>query len=206
MSELLSKDPWKSVTSRNGIPADELISMLQKSIRRGDEKNALVAAYEMHITSPQLADKLWRRLLCISVEDIGFGNTDAPKTIWSMYKMHSNFPYPAGDQPIFFVSAVRYLCRSVKDRSSDQLKFMLEENFRHGYVPQVPDYTYDMHTVHGRELGRGNLHFLNEASLVVPELDEPWVRDLHAKYLDYCKLEEQTTGRPLVEAFLNMQW
>lgn len=206
MSEMLTQDPWASVTSRNGIPADELISMLQKSIRRGNEKNALIAAYEMHISSPQLADKMWRRLLCISVEDIGFGNTEAPKTVWALYKMRQHYPYPAGDQPIFFVYAVRYLCRCVKDRSSDNLKYMIEQKFQHGYVPEVPDYTYDMHTVKGREMDRGVLHFLEEASYVTPELDEPWVRNLHKAFIDYCKLAEQTGGRPLVDAFLNTRW
>ena len=38
------KDPWSGVTSRNGIPADELTSMLRGAIRRGEEKTALAAA------------------------------------------------------------------------------------------------------------------------------------------------------------------
>lgn len=70
----MSYDPWSNIQSRNGIPGDELISMLQKSIRRGLEENALAAAYEMYITSPQFHEKMWRRLLAISVEDVGFGN------------------------------------------------------------------------------------------------------------------------------------
>lgn len=204
MSELLIRDPWADVTSRNGIPADELISMLQKSIRRANEKNALIAAYEMHITSPQLSDKLWRRLLCISVEDVGFGNVDAPETIWALYKMRRSFPYPAGDQPIFMVYAIRYLCRCTKDRSSDNRKFILEKRFARGYVPEVPEYAFDMHTVKGREMGRGNLHFLEEASLVREELDADWVRDLHREYIAFCKKEQE--GADLVDAFLNCCW
>ena len=53
----MSYDPWSNIQSRNGIPGDELISMLQKSIRRGLEENALAAAYEMYITSPQFHEK-----------------------------------------------------------------------------------------------------------------------------------------------------
>ena len=74
----MSYDPWSNIQSRNGIPGDELISMLQKSVRRGLEENALAAAYEMYITSPQFHEKMWRRLLAISVEDVGFGDTHAP--------------------------------------------------------------------------------------------------------------------------------
>ncbi len=41
MSEFMSYDPWASITTRNGLPGDEIISMLQKSIRRGIEMNAV---------------------------------------------------------------------------------------------------------------------------------------------------------------------
>ena len=48
----MSYDPWSNIQSRNGIPGDELISMLQKSIRRGLEENALAAAYVLHARNP----------------------------------------------------------------------------------------------------------------------------------------------------------
>lgn len=206
MSELLPYDPWAGVTSRNGIPGDELVSMLQISIRRAEEKNALIAAYEMHITSPQLSDKMWRRLLSISVEDIGFGDPHAPELIWSLYKMRREFPYPGGDQTILFVYAIRYLCRCRKERTSENLKNMLIKKFERGYVPQAPDYAFDMHTVKGCEMGRDDIHFLQEASLVIPEVDLPWVRRLHDEYIDFCKKERATSGKPLVQAFLDSRW
>jgi replication-associated recombination protein RarA len=199
-------DPWEGVLSRNGIPSDELISMLQKSIRRAEVKNALIAAYEMYITSPQLSDKMWRRLLSISVEDIGFGDPHAPELILSLYKMQRKFSYPAGDQSIFFVFAIRYLCRCKKERSSDNLKCMIAGKFASGYIPEVPDYTYDMHTVQGREMGRGEMHFLEEASQVTPELDLPWVRRLHKEYIDFCKKSHTSSAESLIESFLKSHW
>ena len=66
-------DPWSKITTRNGYACDEVISALQKSIRRGLEEQACMFAYELYISSPQLEEKLWRRLLTISVEDIGMG-------------------------------------------------------------------------------------------------------------------------------------
>ena len=69
MSEFMSYDPWAEITTRNGYAGDEMVAMLQKAIRRGKEEDALHAAYEMYITSPQFEKKLWRRLLCISVEE-----------------------------------------------------------------------------------------------------------------------------------------
>ena len=118
----MSYDPWSNIQSRNGIPGDELISMLQKSIRRGIEENALAAAYEMYITSPQFHEKMWRRLLAISVEDIGFGNTQAPIEVYTLFKMAQEFPYSDGDQPMFFMHAIRYLCRCTKERTTDNIK------------------------------------------------------------------------------------
>ena len=91
MSEFMSYDPWAEITTRNGYAGDEMVAMLQKAIRRGKEEDALHAAYEMYITSPQFEEKLWRRLLCISVEDIGFGNPDAPNLVYTLFKMRQEF-------------------------------------------------------------------------------------------------------------------
>ena len=46
-------DPWSKITTKNGYAGDEVISALQKSIRRGLEEQACMFAYEMYISSPQ---------------------------------------------------------------------------------------------------------------------------------------------------------
>ena len=139
MSEFMSYDPWAEITTRNGYAGDEMVAMLQKAIRRGKEEDALHAAYEMYITSPQFEEKLWRRLLCISVEDIGFGNPDAPNLVYTLFKMRQEFPYNDGDRPMFFVHAIRYLCRQKKERSSDHVKNLLNHEFEVGTKFEVPD-------------------------------------------------------------------
>lgn len=53
-------DPWARTRTRNGLAADEVISALQKSIRKGKERAACEFAYEMYISSPQMEEKLWR--------------------------------------------------------------------------------------------------------------------------------------------------
>ncbi len=163
-------DPWSRITSRNGIPVDELISTLQKSIRRALEKDAVMVAYEMYISSPQLEEKLWRRLLAISVEDIGFGDINAPAIVNSIFQIQQNFPYNDADKPIFFVHAIRYLCSCKKDRDSDYLKNIAIKSFERGFVPEIPDYAIDMHTQRGILLGRDETHFLEYASQVRNEL------------------------------------
>ena len=162
-------DPWSKITTRNGYAGDEVISALQKSIRRGLEEQACMFAYELYISSPQLEEKLWRRLLTISVEDIGMGNPMAAIMVNNLYQMSREFDYSDGDRPMYFIHAIRYLCQSEKDRSSDLLKNICIKSFAMGKLPEIPDYALDKHTVRGAEMGRDSFHFLNEASKVIPQ-------------------------------------
>jgi replication-associated recombination protein RarA len=202
----MSYDPWAGVTTRNGISGDEIISMLQKSIRRGLEHNALCAAYEMYITSPQFEDKMWRRLLSISVEDIGFGDVHAPELIYTLSNMRKEFLYNDGDRPMFFVHAIRYLCRQQKERSSDNVKNMVIKDFAHGRTVTVPDYAYDLHTRKGREMGKTELDFLTDSSRVIPQLAGEDIKKIYQEYLDYCKKEKEDTGKPDVQPFEYNSW
>lgn len=77
-------DPWQKVKTIGGFDADLVISALQKEIRRGNEENAVLIAYEMFSTSLPLEDFLWTRLHVISVEDIGFANPEAPMMIMAL--------------------------------------------------------------------------------------------------------------------------
>lgn len=163
------QDPWAKIKTRNNLAGDEVISALQKSIRRGNEKAACEFAYEMYITSPQFEEKLWRRLLAISVEDIGMGNPLAAIMVNNLNTMRKEFQYNESDRAMFFIHAIRYLCSSEKDRSSDLLKNIVIKSFAMGYVPEIPDIALDKHTTRGKEMGRGSEHFLHEASKVVPQ-------------------------------------
>ncbi|WP_294578064.1 hypothetical protein [uncultured Thomasclavelia sp.] len=178
-------DPWSKIKTRNGYAGDEVISALQKSIRRGLEEQACMFAYELYISSPQLEEKLWRRLLTISVEDIGMGNPMAAILVNNLYQMSREFDYSDGDRPMYFIHAIRYLCQSEKDRSSDLLKNICIKSFAMGKFPEIPDYALDKHTVRGQQMGRDSFHFLNEASKVYPqkEVDNDY-KERYAKILE----------------------
>lgn len=178
-------DPWSKITTRNGYAGDEVISALQKSIRRGLEEQACMFAYELYVSSPQLEEKLWRRLLTISVEDIGMGNPMAAIIVNNLYRMSREFEYADGDRPIYFIHAIRYMCQSEKDRSSDLLKNICIKSFAMGKFPEVPDYALDKHTQRGQAMGRDSFHFLNEASKVIPqkEIDNDY-KERYAKILE----------------------
>ena len=178
-------DPWSKITTRNGYAGDEVISALQKSIRRGLEEQACMFAYELYVSSPQLEEKLWRRLLTISFEDIGMGNPMAAVVVNNLYRMSREFDYADGDRPIYFIHAIRYMCQSEKDRSSDLLKNICIKSFAMGKFPEVPDYALDKHTQRGQAMGRDSFHFLNEASKVIPqkEIDNDY-KERYAKILE----------------------
>jgi replication-associated recombination protein RarA len=174
------QDPWTRVRTLHDLPADEVISALQKEIRRGHTENAALLAYEMLITSPEMEAYLWHRLQVISVEDIGYGNLQAPVLIETLYQMHQRIPRPRGDRYLFAIHAVRVLCQSHKERGSDELlNWIAQAVDMQGILPEIPDYALDMHTRRGQDMGRDYAHFLKEASKVAPEIP-----DRDTTYLD----------------------
>lgn len=178
-----AQDPWTRTRTLHDFPADEVISAVQKEIRRGHTENAALLAYELLISSPELEEYLWGRLQVIAVEDIGFGAVQAPILIEALYQMHSRIPRLRGDRYLYAIHAVRYLCGCQKERGSDDLLNWIARAVENGTAqPTIPDYAIDMHTRRGQEMGRGYEHFLNEASLVFPELPD---RDF--TYLDRLK-------------------
>ena len=162
-------DPWCNVKSRNGFAADEVASTLQKSIRRADLDTAVRFAYEMYLTSREMEDMLWTRLCVISVEDVGGGAWEAPVLVDTLNRMRSSLPLGHTDRPLFFIHAIRYLCSREKSRASDLLKNIVEEEFRQGILPKLPDVAFDMHTARGRSMGRDLAHFYQEARVVTPK-------------------------------------
>jgi replication-associated recombination protein RarA len=165
------QDPWVKVRTRHDFPADEVISALQKEIRRSNTENAALLAYEMATTSPQMEAYLWRRLLAISVEDIGWGDLQAPVLVHTLCQISESFDQSAGERLLFAVHAVRYLCACPKDRSSDEMTIWIKRGVEEGrLLPSIPDYALDMHTARGSQMGRGVRHFLEEGAKLIPEL------------------------------------
>jgi replication-associated recombination protein RarA len=165
------RDPWVDVRTHHGLPADQVISALQKEIRRGHAENAVLLAYELSLTSASLDDFLWQRLMIISVEDVGFGEPSAPVLIETLYRMSRRFGRLGAERTLFAVHAVRLLCRCQKDRSTDEmLNWMTRAVEEDGLRPTIPDYALDVHTAAGRALGRGARHFYEQGARLAPEL------------------------------------
>ena len=164
-------DPWQRTTTEHGFAADEVISALQKSIRRGLVDNALLLAWEMYVTSPEMEEMLWSRLGVISVEDVGAGNLNAPILVNTLFEMHKRYPRPSHDRFLFPAHAIRVMASGPKDRTTDDMVNWAKHSIGLGErLPEIPDFALDMHTRRGAEMGRDYRWFMDVASEVRPEI------------------------------------
>ena len=166
-------DPWQRTSTEHGFAADEVISALQKSIRRGLVDNALLLGWEMYVTSPEMEAMLWSRLCVISVEDVGLGNAQAPILVNTLFEMHRRYPRPEHDRFMFAAHAIRVMAGGPKDRTTDEMASWARQSVRLGErLQEIPDAALDMHTRRGQEMGRDYRWFVEEASRVIPEIPD----------------------------------
>jgi replication-associated recombination protein RarA len=163
-----SEDPYSQILSPHGIRVDDLVSVLQKEIRRSHVDNAVLAAYEMYTTSPDVAQHLWRRLRIIAVEDIGMGLPLAPVLI---EVLHRNFEAAPGGDWLMACHAVRVLAGAAKDRTAGEHSDWAAAKVDCGEVlVQVPDYAHCVHTRAGQEQGRALVQWWENGARVRDEL------------------------------------
>jgi replication-associated recombination protein RarA len=148
-----AEDPYSHIVSPHGVRVDDLVSVLQKEIRRGHVDNAVLAAYEMFLTSPDVAQHLWRRLRLIAVEDVGMGLPMAPVLI---DVLHRDFNASPGGVWMVACHAVRLLASAPKDRTgAEHADWVVAKVALGEALVEVPDYAHCVHTRAGQEMGRG---------------------------------------------------
>ncbi|MFC1640964.1 hypothetical protein ACFL2D_02865, partial [Patescibacteria group bacterium] len=162
--------------TKNGYTVDEVISALQKDIRRGKEEDAMFWALEL---CPKYENYMWKRLLVVAYEDI---SALAPGNIpLAVSKMRDDyFAYrEVGDTAALLViaNAILLMCRAQKCRIADNFLVTMADMIDEGMRLDIPDYAHDMHTRHGRHLRRGGEHFAEEGT----KLAEP-LADVHDPY------------------------
>ena len=183
-------DPWQRTTTEHGLAADEVISALQKSMRRGMVDNVLLLGWEMYITSPELEEILWSRLCVMAVEDIGLGNPQAPVLVETLYQQHQRYARPGHDRFLFAAHAVRVMAGGQKDRTTDDMVNWAKHVIALGErLPEIPDFALDMHTGLGQQMGRDYRFFMEEASRVIPE-----IADKDQRYRDWI-MAALSTGK-----------
>lgn len=143
--------------TRKGYNFYEVLSALQKEVRRGSEENALFWALELESFNAKV---LWNRLRVIASEDIGIANNSMAILIDAL-----NRAYDAKQDLLFVGHAILALCRSVKNRIVDDFVIVVKRSKK----LEIPDYALDMHTSRGKLLGRGIEHFQKEGCKLANE-------------------------------------
>lgn len=168
--------------THNGRAALQVLSAMQKFIRRGMEREAMLAAVEIAHTSKRYLRMVTNRLELISHEDIGIGDpTVIPFVHTCCVQAHEwHDPNKPGKWRMAIGSAIRVMCRCrKKSREGDHFQAAIGiANQMCGVTVTIPDYANDMHTVAGHRAGRGLEHFRKEgAQLNPPPLDQDAYED-----------------------------
>lgn len=157
--------------SPNGYNGYELMSALQKFIRRGMEKEALWVFFESEATG--LYSIMKNRLLTIVYEDIGVANEPLLNSISShIFRADEFYKAKNGGWRLVITNIIIMACRGQKTRmADDMIAYVLAEKSL-GWVVDFQDYEefiYDCHTLQGKRKGRGTEHFWNHSA----KLDTP---------------------------------
>jgi len=158
---------FHKLQTAGGYPLDEVASVVQKAIRRGEEELALFFAQELESRYPYM---LWRRLIVCAHEDVGLADPDViafvalcEEQYWQMQAKHQKvFSLPV-------INAVLRLCRAPKSREADYWYSIIYQSDE--VRLEIPDWALDKHTARGRQLGRGVDHFYDEGAVLSPSAD-----------------------------------
>lgn len=162
---------YKSMT-QNSYDTGEVISALQKEIRRGNEEGAMYWALEL---VPQYEFYLWRRLVVIANEDIGIAQPSIFCTIAILRDQFFEFRERGrnGTARLILANAILTMCRAPKTRISDHFQRFMVHEWMHGEKRPIPDYALDNHTKRGRNMGRRDAEFwLEEGCLLKKPADD----------------------------------
>jgi replication-associated recombination protein RarA len=185
------------VKTVNGHLLTEVVSALQKCIRRGDEDGALYFGVDMYLSN--YAEYAWKRMRIMVSEDIGLAEPNLPANFEALYNSYTALAKkkdPHAPEKLMFVHAILLLSRAKKSRIVDHA--LIHHFLNHGKPEvrrEIPDAALDKHTVRGRKMGRGFDHFFNEGA----KLENAWMED---PYLDSAKrtlIQKENAGSAAVE-------
>ena len=161
-------------TTPKGYDLHEVISALQKEIRRCKEYPAVYWAVELESFN---AKALWSRLRVIASEDVGVAEPHAPLIVNALESAYWYAKKKEKDESrLFFVNAVLILAKAPKCRIADDLTITVYGNVKlKNERLEIPDYALDKHTFRGRKMGRGMKYFVEEGSKIANEgADNPY--------------------------------
>src|SRR5271167_4664668 len=106
----------RPMPTQNGYDLSEVVSALQKEIRRGNEREAMFWAMEL---VPRYERYLWRRLLIIVHEDIGLANLEAVRMVAEMRRHYFELRAWGKAGWLVLANCIPMMRRSPKSRMAD---------------------------------------------------------------------------------------
>jgi len=189
---------FADMISPGGYKLGEVASALQKSIRRGQEPDALFWATELDLAG--FGEYAWKRLRIITSEDVGLAEPGLPTQIAALYlnwsEQREKKDERHGPERLFLVHAVCLLARARKSRMVDHALIWAYEA-REKLHPQIPDEARDKHTQAGRMMRRGHQHFWNEGAKIENpgEVSDPYYETARETRVDRPR-DEPGSNRP----------
>jgi len=187
MTEEAMKLPWHQTVG--GYRYFDVLSAFQKSIRRGDEDEALFWGTELALTGNVHEAKytaLWNTMQIIASEDVGVADQDLFAHIWLLRHLWEGLPRTGNSHQrrmsigkLYIVHAILLLVYSKKSRAVDHAGIAYFEGPRPQRAIEafggdrnrlMPSYAK------GGAHAKGMKHFFEEGALLVNESTD--VRDL----------------------------
>ena len=143
---------FRTAKSPHGHDMGTLQSWLQKSIRRGDERNALYAAAQLSLTG--FSGAVFNICFTTASEDIGLAEHNLVQELLALhgaYKIEVSRNSEHFPQRLQLTHAVLLCCRAAKSRLVDHGLIVA---FEGSEVRTPPDWVLDIHTHQGKAAGK----------------------------------------------------
>jgi alkylated DNA repair dioxygenase AlkB len=138
---ILHKDAFKPpYATIGGYSGYQVVSAMQKSVRRGLEQDALFWASELWASCDATGrEYIWHRLRVIASEDVGLADNAACVQVSALYGNFLRRP----NEKLFLWHAVLLLCRAPKSRIVGHAGVAITKGPRDG--KQIPSFAVDNH-------------------------------------------------------------
>jgi replication-associated recombination protein RarA len=185
-----------------GHPLDEVISAIQKAVRRGREHEALYFTREM--IAGGFVRYFWRRLMIIASEEVS-GDLALCAAIGQLAaNAERNTKAFASDKQecVIEFQAVLHLCRAAKSREACDAAGLLYHSVKNGVRVEPHSSAIDAHTRTGRSLGKSGKDFRFEGRYVAGvNDDDPRCRNDYEPLMwgerqPYLARPEELNGEP----------
>jgi replication-associated recombination protein RarA len=161
------KNTKYEMRTKSGLDFYVVASAFQKAVRRCDVQQAMYFGTELFISGYD--EYAWSRIIIMVSEDIGIAEPQLPSQIHALYEFYQLLKKKKNKhvpERLQFIHAINLIARSQKSRMVDNyLGMYFDKRDLLGKV-EIPDHVYDMHTIKGKIMKRGNDHFFEHAAFI----------------------------------------